>query len=136
MRTPAGLRWGPRGAAGLLLVHDGRYLLTLRSEYVHQPGVWSLPGGAIEPGETPEDAAARETLEELGGVPSYDVRRLHVERLGRWSYTTVYAETTQLWQPPRLGWETSAASWFTGTEVVQLPLHPGLASCWPRLLEE
>ncbi len=27
---------------------------------------WSFPGGAIEPGETPEVAAIRETLEETG----------------------------------------------------------------------
>ena len=28
--------------------------------------MWSLPGGAIEEGETPADAAVRETLEETG----------------------------------------------------------------------
>jgi len=27
---------------------------------------WTFPGGKIEPGETPEDAAVRETLEETG----------------------------------------------------------------------
>jgi 8-oxo-dGTP pyrophosphatase MutT (NUDIX family) len=30
----------------------------------HVEGRWQLPGGAIDPGETPEDAATRECLEE------------------------------------------------------------------------
>jgi mutator protein MutT len=30
------------------------------------PGRWEFPGGKCEPGESPEDAAKRETLEEIG----------------------------------------------------------------------
>ena len=30
------------------------------------PGVWEFPGGKVEPGETPDVAAARECLEESG----------------------------------------------------------------------
>ncbi len=41
-------------------------LLEVRSGMiVHQPGDICLPGGAMEPGETPEEAAVRETCEEL-----------------------------------------------------------------------
>lgn len=36
--------------------------------------VWVLPGGGIDPGETPEEAASRETFEEIGA-------RCHVKRL-------------------------------------------------------
>jgi 8-oxo-dGTP diphosphatase len=43
----------------------GRMLLILRG---HQPGkgLWSIPGGRIEPGETDEEAVIREVLEETG----------------------------------------------------------------------
>ena len=41
---------------------DGRLLMARH----RQGGVWLLPGGAIEPGETPEQAAIREAREETG----------------------------------------------------------------------
>jgi 8-oxo-dGTP pyrophosphatase MutT (NUDIX family) len=70
---PAGMRSGDaRTAAGLLVVtpRDGErahILLTRRAATLgrHQ-GQVSLPGGAIEPGETLEEAALREAHEEIG----------------------------------------------------------------------
>jgi 8-oxo-dGTP pyrophosphatase MutT (NUDIX family) len=42
-------------------------LLTRRAETLRShPGQWALPGGRIEPGETPEAAALRELAEEVG----------------------------------------------------------------------
>jgi 8-oxo-dGTP pyrophosphatase MutT (NUDIX family) len=51
-------------AAGVVLDGDGRVLLGRRAD----TGAWALPGGIIEPGEEPADAAVREIFEETGVV--------------------------------------------------------------------
>jgi ADP-ribose pyrophosphatase YjhB (NUDIX family) len=50
------------GAAALVLDSDRRLLMMQRSDN----GCWGIPGGAMEPGESLEDTARRETLEETG----------------------------------------------------------------------
>src|SRR4051812_36423779 len=52
-------------AGAVVRDRDGRLLLVRRG---HAPseGLWSVPGGRVEDGETPEQAAAREVLEETG----------------------------------------------------------------------
>ncbi|WP_101297876.1 NUDIX hydrolase [Halegenticoccus soli] len=48
--------WG----VGAFVVHESRALL------VRQDGTWFLPGGMLEPDETPAEGAAREVREETG----------------------------------------------------------------------
>lgn len=54
-----------RGAAAVILDADGHVLL-VKENYDRRR--WSLPGGAVEPGESEEDAAIREAAEETGAV--------------------------------------------------------------------
>lgn len=73
-----------RAAAALIFLypHDGevRLALTLRApSLIHHGGQVSLPGGAVEPGESIEQAALREAGEEIGLEPS------QVDILGRLS---------------------------------------------------
>jgi 8-oxo-dGTP diphosphatase len=53
-------------AVGVLIDADGRFLLTSRPAGKVYAGYWEFPGGKLEPGETVEQALARELHEELG----------------------------------------------------------------------
>ena len=57
----------PRAAASAVLFRGEAVLLVERDRGPSE-GLWSLPGGSIEAGETAEDAARREAHEETGLV--------------------------------------------------------------------
>ena len=96
--------WGPRGAAGLLVASRGQVLLQLRARWAHQGGTWSIPGGAIERGETSVETALREAHEELGvDAASIQTHGSYVAVCGGWSCETVLASPVDrlLSQRPR-----------------------------------
>ncbi|SNY06299.1 8-oxo-dGTP diphosphatase [Paractinoplanes atraurantiacus] len=49
-----------------VIINDGRVLACERSAPPEVAGRWEFPGGKVEPGETEEQALARECVEELG----------------------------------------------------------------------
>lgn len=53
-----------------VIVENGRLLLTRRGPEQKLAGLWELPGGKIEPGETPQECLERELLEELAMTSS------------------------------------------------------------------
>ena len=57
----------PRVAAGALFTDPTGRVLLVRP--VYKPG-WDIPGGYLEPGESPRDACIREVREELGITPN------------------------------------------------------------------
>lgn len=58
----------PIPIAVAVVEHAGCFLIGRRAEGVPLAGLWEFPGGKIQPGESPEQAAARECLEETGLV--------------------------------------------------------------------
>lgn len=47
----------------VILIRDGRVVLI---RHWFSPGIWTLPGGGIHKGETPNEAGKREVQEEIG----------------------------------------------------------------------
>lgn len=66
---------------------NGRMLLTRISSNGYPPGMWTLPGGGVDHGESPHDAMVRELYEETGlkarSSVLADVHDVHVVDLGR-----------------------------------------------------
>ena len=54
-----------RVVAALLQRDDGKVLITQRRPQAFMPLKWEFPGGKVEPGETDQQALARELREEL-----------------------------------------------------------------------
>jgi 8-oxo-dGTP pyrophosphatase MutT (NUDIX family) len=92
---------------------------------------WSTPGGAIEPGESPEGAAIRETLEETGFEIVLDGLRT---ALGGPEYRTTYSNgdvvsfVALVYDATIVGGtatpdeqETTAVEWFSLEDLDRLP---------------
>jgi mutator protein MutT len=56
----------PKPIAIAVVEQEGRFLIGQRGADVPLPGLWEFPGGKVEPGETPQQAAVRECREETG----------------------------------------------------------------------
>ena len=126
--------WGRYGAAGLLAVAPGPYvLLQHRAPWSHGGDTWGVPGGARAREETPEQAARRETVEETGlDVALAVVRGEHVADHVTWRYTTFVA-TVPSRLPVVAERESVDLRWVAVDEVDALPLHPAFAQAWPAL---
>ena len=118
----------PLVGVGAIIIDDGRVLLVKRG---HPPlaGEWSIPGGALEAGETVREGAVREVREEtcltvepaeLLGV--YD--RVLRDGGGRVLYHYVLVDflCRRVAGEPRPAGDAGEARWFTPEEASRLSL--------------
>ena len=112
--------------AGALIHRGGRFLVVKRAAEPNL-GAWAFPGGRVEPGETPEEAAVREAKEEVGldieleglfSVVTYSPEELGG---GRWPQIVV---VDYLARPKKLevklNGESSDFRWVTPTELLRM----------------
>ncbi len=118
---------------GVVHDHDGRLLLVRRGREPAK-GLWSVPGGRVESGETDVEATAREVLEETGLLVEVGDLVGTVERGA--SDGGVYVIRDYRCRPARAadvarlqaGDDADEAGWFGADEVRALATSPGLVA--------
>jgi ADP-ribose pyrophosphatase YjhB (NUDIX family) len=102
---------------GVVVLKPGAVLLVRRGKPPNM-GAWSLPGGAQEVGETAEDAARRELLEETGVTVgpltlAANVDTIRRDAAGRVQYHYTIIDFAAAWLDgePIAGTDVSEAIW-------------------------
>jgi 8-oxo-dGTP diphosphatase len=114
----------PELCVGAVVVRRGEILLIQRGRGVGV-GLWSIPGGRVERGETLPAAVERELLEETGLIGRCDRFLGLVERIGSDHHFVIldYAVTlaADASTEPVAGDDAAAARWVPLAEVADLP---------------
>ncbi|MCD0448056.1 NUDIX hydrolase [Actinocorallia sp. API 0066] len=107
---------------GAVIQRDGALLLIRRGRPPGE-GLWSIPGGRVEPGESDDDAVVREVAEETGLVVAVG-RLLGSVVIGPYDVHD-YAATVIAGEP-RAGDDAADVRWARPEELPDLPLTDGL----------
>ncbi|REE95889.1 NUDIX hydrolase [Thermomonospora umbrina] len=113
---------------GAIVRDEAGRLLVIRRGRPPGEGLWSIPGGRVEPGEADAAAVAREVREETGLLVAVGARTGVVDRPGPGDATYEihdYAATV-VGGALRAGDDAADARWVTVAELRALPTSPGL----------
>lgn len=118
------------GVGAIVVSDDGRVLLVKRAQEP-QKGQWSLPGGAVEVGETLAAGVQREVLEETGLIVSVGplvevLDRIHTDPSGRVEFHYVLIDYLCFVVGGDLSPDSDAADarWATREELPGFHLQP------------
>ncbi len=110
--------------ASAAVFHADKILLVKRGQNPGK-GLWSLPGGKIEFGETAKAAAAREVLEETGIAASIGQLAGLYEIIGPEMHFAIACFTaTTISTSLRAASDAAAAQFFNLDQIAALPLAP------------
>jgi len=109
-------------------------LVARRAEGQHLAGSWEFPGGKIEPGESPADAAVRESREELG----IEVKPVELFETTEFEYddrtvTLRFYRCVHLAGAPKPA-SGDAAKWVNREELANIDIPPANERVVGRLL--
>lgn len=119
------------GAAGTLVIAENLLFLQQRGPEGAEPLTWAVAGGHIEAGETPYQAALRETREEINLDLSRATPQMSFSQPiphGRQQFTTfvyIFDHVSDEWHL-RISEESLAYGWFRKEAAYMLNLHPGM----------
>ena len=118
----------PAVAVGAVVFHEHRVLLVKRGNAPSQ-GVWAIPGGRVELGETLQRAAEREILEETGitihareAIFSFDTIEHDCDGRVRFHYVIVDVLADYVAGEPRHDDDALDARWVAANELKHLTL--------------
>lgn len=98
------------------LERKGKFLLIKRAPGSTWPGLWEFPAGKIERGESADDAARREALEETG-ITVASLRFLGTSEREKTVYLFHSADFSG---SVRLSAEHEAYKWLTRKEILEM----------------
>jgi ADP-ribose pyrophosphatase len=120
----------PVVAVGACVFKDGRVLLVRRANPPAQ-GLWAIPGGRVELGETLAEAARREIREETGvriapgeAVYTFDVIERDAQGRIRFHYVIVDLLAQYLGGRPRPGSDAAEVRWVSPAELSRMDVNP------------
>jgi len=125
----------PRIAVGAIVVKDHKVLLVRRSQPPDK-GLWAIPGGRVELGETLQEAAEREIMEETGLIirarnPVYVIDLINSDAEGNilYHYIIVDLLADYVSGKPNPGDDVDEACWVSSHELDKLPVNPTTLDC-------
>jgi 8-oxo-dGDP phosphatase len=112
-----------RPVAATVITREDRVLLLWRHRHVTDTRGWEIPAGRVEDGESPEEAAAREAVEETGWRPG-PLRLLVASQPSNGSIDTVHylfhGEAVEQSGPPSDTSEAERIEWIPLADIRRL----------------
>ena len=129
-----------RPASSAILERDGRFLLVLRRN-PPSADMYAFPGGRGEPGETPEETALREFLEETG-IQARDPRLFSTYDLKTHApdgsisshfFLSVFRVEADRYAVAAAADDAADLGWYSVEEIRRMPVPQSVLECAERL---
>lgn len=131
----------PVVGVGAIVVHEGAVLLVKRGQPPHK-GEWAIPGGKLRWGETLQQGAEREILEETGVIIKAGELQYHFEHMvaaedgnPEFHYVVLDLAGRYISGTPQAADDAADARWFALDNLESVRLNKTTQQALERILE-